>query len=100
MGGCAQHQTRCPAPLSKHKALNQRCSILVYRLRRWSNIEPALVQRLVFAGTAMPADPPENKKHVCGIKTDTFDVHHCHSTTVFWHIALLLVLNGTELFSR
>ena len=39
-------------PLAAHaKCLTDAGSMLVHRLRRWPNIETALVQHLVFAGT-------------------------------------------------
>ena len=38
---------------SKHKPLNHRCSMLGQRRRRWTNIEPTMVQRLVFADNTL-----------------------------------------------
>ena len=42
----------CPqTSVPKHKMLTQAGPMLAHRLRRWPSIKPALVQRLVFAGS-------------------------------------------------
>ena len=41
--------------------------MLVYRLRRWPNIQPTMGQCIVFAGLQQP-DPPYSSEQECHMK--------------------------------
>ena len=42
-----------PPKKKKHDTLNRCCLKFAHRLRRWTNIEPTLVQRIVFTEDAL-----------------------------------------------